>query len=117
MSITGQRIAFVGPDQVVVETIEIPEPGEYEIVVQTTHSLVSAGTELSNLQGELSAFRGYPVYPGYSNVGLVAVAGAGVSAPVVGQRIVTMGQHASHFTLDLDPDRPGGPAYWQAVPD
>src|SRR3954470_19446700 len=109
--ITGQRIAFVGPDQVVVETMEIAEPGEYEIVVQTTHSLVSAGTELTNLQGELSAFQGYPVYPGYSNVGVVMATGASVHAPVVGQRIVTMGQHTSHFTLNLDPTRPGGPAY------
>jgi 2-desacetyl-2-hydroxyethyl bacteriochlorophyllide A dehydrogenase len=97
--------------------MQIPEPGDYEVVVRTTHSLVSAGTELSNLQGELSAFRGYPVYPGYSNVGVVMAKGAHVEAPVVGQRIVTMSRHASHFTLDLDPTQPGGSAYWQPVPD
>lgn len=117
MSIEGQRIAFLSPDQVIVETMQIAQPGAYDVVVQTTHSLVSAGTELTNLQGELSVFRGYPVYPGYSNVGVVVAAGSSVRAPVVGQRIVSTGQHASHFTLNLDPSRPGGPAYWQAIPD
>jgi 2-desacetyl-2-hydroxyethyl bacteriochlorophyllide A dehydrogenase len=117
MSIAGQRIVFHGPDDVMVEAVQIAQPGEHEVVVQTTHSLVSAGTELTNLQGELSVFRGYPVYPGYSNVGVVAATGSGVSAPVVGQRIVSLAQHASHFTLNLDPSRPGGPAYWQPVPD
>jgi L-iditol 2-dehydrogenase len=117
MSTTGHRVAFLAPNEVVVEPFSIPSPGAHEIVVQTTHSLISAGTELSNLLGELSAFRGYPVYPGYSNVGVVVAAGAQVREPVTGQRIVSMGSHASHFTLDLDPNRPGGPQYWQALPD
>jgi 2-desacetyl-2-hydroxyethyl bacteriochlorophyllide A dehydrogenase len=117
MSLTAQRVAFIGPEQVMVEPYTVDEPGEHEVLIQTTHSLVSAGTEMSNLLGQLSVFRGYPVYPGYSNVGVVIAAGAGVQQPSVGQRIVSMGRHASHFKLNLDPQRRGAPEYWQAVPD
>lgn len=116
MPTTGQQIVFTGHSQVTVAEFPIVAPGDHEILVQTEASLVSAGTELTNLLGELSAFQGYPVYPGYSNVGVVTQVGARVQAPQVGQRIVTMGRHASHFKLDLAPDRPGGPQYWGVVP-
>jgi 2-desacetyl-2-hydroxyethyl bacteriochlorophyllide A dehydrogenase len=113
----GQRVAFTAPETVVVEEMEVEPPGEYEILVRTERSLVSAGTELSNLLGQLSVFQGYPVYPGYSNVGTVIAVGDKVEQSAVGQRIVSMGRHASHFTLNLSPDHVGGAQYWQTVPD
>jgi 2-desacetyl-2-hydroxyethyl bacteriochlorophyllide A dehydrogenase len=113
----GQRVVFTAHETVVVEEMPVEMPGDYEILVRTERSLVSAGTELTNLLGQLSAFRGYPVYPGYSNVGRVVAAGARIKQPALGQRIVSMGRHASHFKLDLSPERPGGPQYWQAVPE
>lgn len=116
-SIIGRRIAFTAPETVVVEEMMVDAPAEYEILVQTDRSLISAGTELSNLLGQLSAFSGYPVYPGYSNVGQVIAVGEKVKQPIVGQRIVSMGRHASHFKLNLAPDQSSGPQYWQTVPD
>jgi 2-desacetyl-2-hydroxyethyl bacteriochlorophyllide A dehydrogenase len=115
--VSGQQVAFTAPETVVMEEMAVEAPGDYEILVRTERSLISAGTELSNLLGQLSVFRGYPVYPGYSNVGIVVAVGDRVEQPAVGQRIVSMGRHASHFKLNLSPDRPGGPHYWQAVPD
>jgi 2-desacetyl-2-hydroxyethyl bacteriochlorophyllide A dehydrogenase len=88
MSYSGHQIVFTAPEQVAVEAIRIEEPTDFEIVVQTECSLISAGTELTNLLGQLSVFRGYPVYPGYSNVGIVMAAGSQVKEPAVGQRIV-----------------------------
>jgi 2-desacetyl-2-hydroxyethyl bacteriochlorophyllide A dehydrogenase len=117
MPYTGHQIVFTAPGQVAVEAINVEEPADFEIVVQTECSLISAGTELTNLLGQLSVFRGYPVYPGYSNVGVVIATGSQVKEPAVGQRIVSTARHASHFKLDLAPHHPGGPAYYQPVPE
>jgi 2-desacetyl-2-hydroxyethyl bacteriochlorophyllide A dehydrogenase len=117
MPITGHQVVFTAPGEVVVEPITVSEPAADEILVQTEYSLISAGTELSNLLGQLSVFRGYPVYPGYSNVGVVTAVGSNVREPIVGQHIVSMGRHASHFKLDLSPHRQGGPQYWQVIPE
>lgn len=117
MSTTGHQVVFTAPGEVVVEPITVTEPAADEILVQTEYSLLSAGTELSNLLGQLSVFRGYPVYPGYSNVGVVTAVGSNIKEPSVGQRIVSMGRHASHFKLDLSPHRQGGPHYWQVIPE
>ncbi|MHB0878041.1 MAG: zinc-dependent alcohol dehydrogenase [Anaerolineae bacterium] len=113
----GCRVIFSGPGSVEMESFAVPEPGEHQVLVRTERSLISAGTELTSLLGQLSAHRGYPVQPGYSSVGVVEAVGSGVERPQIGQRLVSTAAHASHYLLDLDPARPGGPAYWEPVPD
>jgi len=112
----SRRIVFTGPGTAEVEEFALPEPGEHQLLVRSECSLISAGTELTVLLGQLSVHQGFPAYPGYSNVGTVVTAGSAVSVPRVGEQIVSMGPHASHFLLDLAPDRPHGPDYWEAVP-
>lgn len=114
---TGSRVVFTGPGSAEMESFEIPSPGRYQVLVRTLSSVVSAGTELTSLLGQLSVHQGYPLYPGYSNVGVVEAVGDGVERPSVGQRVLSMGPHSSHHILDLSEKRPGGPAYWEPVPD
>ena len=86
----------------------MPEPGPEEILVRARHSLVSAGTELTNLTNALGIAE-YPLYPGYSQVGVVEAAGARVGdefAP--GTALLSMGTHSSHLLLNLNSNREGG---------
>ena len=72
---TGRRIVFPAVGEVAIEEFAVPEPGPKEIVVRARHSLISAGTELTNLTDALGIAE-YPLYPGYSHVGVVESAGA-----------------------------------------
>ncbi|NPV07740.1 MAG: zinc-binding dehydrogenase [Anaerolineae bacterium] len=110
---TGHRIVFTGPGVAEVEEFVLPEPGPQQALVRTEHTLISAGTEITRYLGELPTHPGYPVYPGYSNVGVVEAVGPGVERPAVGERILTLSQHTSHFLLDLSPERL---TYWETVP-
>ena len=112
----GRQIVFPERGQVAVEEFDVPAPGPDQVVVRTEVSLVSAGTELTGLLGEHPRAT-FPAYPGYSNVGLVEVVGPGVAACTPGDRVLTLGRHASHVVVDLSPDRPGGPQYLERVPD
>jgi 2-desacetyl-2-hydroxyethyl bacteriochlorophyllide A dehydrogenase len=113
----GCRVVFTGPGSAETESFTVPQPGEHQVLVRTECSLISAGTELTSLLGQLSGHPGYPVHPGYSSVGIVEAVGGDVEQPKVGQRLLTMASHTSHHLLDLTPGRAGGPAYWEAVPD
>jgi threonine dehydrogenase-like Zn-dependent dehydrogenase len=97
-----------------MEEFPIPQPGERQVLLRTERTLVSAGTELTSLRGELATHSGFPLYPGYSNVGVVEAVGPGVEQPKPGQRLLTMGGHASHILLDLSPEKG---EYWQPLPD
>lgn len=103
----SQRIVFRAPLAVELESFELdPTPlGPHEIVVQTHVSLISPGTELALLQAKL-AFEGDapPSFPmttvGYANIGTVLEAGSVVDAKP-GDRVYTMGNHASHARIDV----------------
>jgi 2-desacetyl-2-hydroxyethyl bacteriochlorophyllide A dehydrogenase len=86
------------------------------VLVRSEVSLISAGTELTTLLGGHGTER-YPAVPGYSNVGVVEAVGPGVADPRPGERVLTMGRHASHCLVDLAPDRPGERQYLQPVPE
>ena len=117
MAESGYRLVFTGPGVAAIEEFPVPEPGPHQALVRTERTLFSAGTELTSMLGQLSTHAGFPRYPGYSNVGVVQATGSGAKQPKEGQRVLTMGRHTSHFLLDLAPDRPRGPDYWEAVPD
>ena len=108
MVIAAKRIVFVGPRRVALEPFEVPEPGPRQVLVRATRTLVSAGTELKAYVGEDVVRRDppYPVYPGYSHVGVVERVGADVAEVRVGDRVATQRTHASHVLLDLEPAPP-----------
>src|SRR5215218_425527 len=106
MTLRGERIVFTGPMQAELEPIEVEEDnlGPTEVVIRTRVTVISPGTELANLQGKLhmntDAPRWYPMEQvGYANVGEVIAAGSDVGVRP-GQRVYSMGYHASIVRLD-----------------
>lgn len=98
---TARAVLFPGARKVDLETVEVPSPGEGQVLIQTRCTLISTGTELTAFGGEFppgSAWANYVRYPwrpGYSNVGVVVQTGPGVEDVGVGQRVVSHGAHAS----------------------
>ena len=69
------------------------------MLVQTHSTLISAGTEL----GAQEQQRKQPFTPGYSNVGTILALGDGVEGYQVDDRVLSLGQHASHVTVPALP--------------
>lgn len=102
----ARRVVFRAPMAAELESFEVDENNlsPSEVVVRTSATLISPGTELANLQGKLGMHSDEPrVYPmtrvGYANVGTVVAAGSESSAKP-GDRVYTMGNHASIARLD-----------------
>lgn len=96
LALRGRRVVFRGRGLVDVEDFEIPEPGPGQVLVETVCSLISPGTETAFLQALPNTPGRFPMYPGYSNAGVVIAKGGGVSAVEVGDRVVSWKPHASH---------------------
>jgi 2-desacetyl-2-hydroxyethyl bacteriochlorophyllide A dehydrogenase len=92
-----------------------------EFIVRTERTFISAGTELAIYTAKepavyrKGAWCAYPFRPGYANVGIVEELGAEVTEFTRGQRVFTLGAHASHVKFSrndlavavpagLDPD-------------
>ena len=73
----AQAVVFQNPQQLLMQTLELPEPGAGEIEVQVEYSGISTGTERLLWDGTMPAFpgMGYPLVPGYESVGRVVRAG------------------------------------------
>ena len=80
----AERIRFVGPREIVTETVDVPDPRPGEVMVRTEYSGISGGTELLAYRGELdpqapldetlgslAGTFAYPFSYGYSCVGRV----------------------------------------------
>jgi 2-desacetyl-2-hydroxyethyl bacteriochlorophyllide A dehydrogenase len=105
----GNRIVFPAAGDAAVEEFDIPEPGEYEILVATQYSLISAGTEMTTMVRQVRP-QAFPAYPGYSNVGIVERAGRAVIDEFPpGTPVASTSNHSSHIVLDLNPGRIGPP--------
>jgi len=77
------------------EEFDLNQPlKDNEAIIETTTSMISAGTELSRVYAIKQGFS-YPVYPGYTCVGKVLRKGAGLSHIEVGDRVFHSGPHAS----------------------
>ena len=71
-----------GVGNVVVERVEVPRPGEGEVLVRLQASLISRGSEIGGRY--LSETAVDPSRMGYSAAGVVAEAGPGVDDPAPG---------------------------------
>lgn len=78
----SQAVLFRDVDQVAVASVEIPAPGPGEVLIKTTYSAISPGTELRCLAGKQPNTEPWPVIPGYSLSGRIAARGAGVDLPL-----------------------------------
>ncbi|MCY4019699.1 MAG: zinc-binding alcohol dehydrogenase [Chloroflexi bacterium] len=99
-------IVFTGCDQVEVQELEENLEGlqAREVLVKTSFSLVSAGTELTCLAGIESWFS-FPSTPGYTSVGEVVKVGDQVIEVAPGDEVYSWGGHKQYNRVNLA--RPG----------
>lgn len=116
------RLFFAAPYQVVVSSESLPRPAPHELLVTSTHSAISAGTELLFYRGQVprgmsadATIAGldtdvvYPLAYGYASVGLVTDVGNAVADTWIGRRVFAFHPHASHFVAD--------PSHLLPIPD
>lgn len=100
----NECIVFSAPEEVSVQEHPPPERGDDELLIETTHTLISTGTELTMLAGDVpdgsawDEYSSYPVIaPGYCNVGRV-VRSPSQSSFEDGDRVASWNGHAAHVT-------------------
>lgn len=72
--IQSKAIIFTAPDQVSLDTLEVPAPARGELLVKTLYTGVSTGTETRVLAGK-QVGGNFPLVPGYENVGKIVESG------------------------------------------
>ncbi len=89
-----------GVGNIVVEEVDIPTPGEREVLVKLKASLISRGSEIGGRylsEGEVD-----PARMGYSDAGVVAGLGQGVDEYQVGDPVCVVAPHAEYVVGQLD---------------
>lgn len=112
-------ISVVFPDKNRIDIVrgDIPEPSEGQVLCRAEVSLISIGTELRCLKGQIdpgtnwSEWVKYPFRPGYSMTGTVIKTGRDVAGFSPGDRVVTQHPHAQYFV-----DESAGPNLMK-IPD
>ncbi|WP_207592306.1 zinc-binding dehydrogenase [Halomontanus rarus] len=105
-------VVFTDVETVEIENRAVPEPEPDQVLISTDRTLVSTGTELTVLSGDVpqgSAWDDhieYPFTPGYNNVGTVVEVGSNVEDITEGQRVATYGSHAAYVCADAEACRP-----------
>ena len=100
-----RTIQFTAKDQIEVVEEAVPSPADGQVLVETTRSLISTGTELICLTRNFAegthwhAWVKYPFGTGYLNAGRVVEVGASVKDWKVGDRVASRGQHSSHVIV------------------
>ena len=101
----GPTVRFTAPETAIVEDRDVPEPGPNELLVETTRSLISTGTELTLYAGKYpedsawADYGSYPLVPGYSNVGRVIEIGADVEETYRDARVASWAGQTAYHTL------------------
>jgi len=94
----GKRVVFTDVGKVSIETFELKEPREGELLVKTISTAISPGTETAFLMGLPNTPRKYPIYPGYSNVGVVIEVGLNTNFKR-GELVASPSKHASYVLV------------------
>ena len=94
--IHGERVVFPQKNEIEIEEFVLEEPQPDQVLIKTASTLISAGTELAFLRALPNTSGVYPMYPGYSNAGIVLSTGENVSKVKAGDRVVSRRNHATH---------------------
>ena len=109
----ARQAVLVEPLKVEIQEVELPNPAPNQILVQTSWSAVSAGTELAVYTGTHQWLKDpnlpdwkFPFRPGYSAAGTIIAVGKDVSGGwKAGDRVSYPGNHASHEILSMGHER------------
>jgi len=106
---------FTAPRQVEIREETLPALGADDVLVETTCSAISAGTEMLIYQGRfprdleadsvISSLRGgfqYPLAYGYASVGVIRETGTQVNKSYKEKAVFAFQPHTSHFVSSLD---------------
>lgn len=107
-----QRIvisAFGGPDSLVLETADRPEPGPGEILVRVAGAGLN-GPDLLQRQGLYVPAPGNELYPGLEVSGTVEALGAGAARHAVGDHVVALVNGAGYAEYVAVPETQALPA-------
>ena len=117
-----EAVFFTGPKTVELRPVDVPWPAVGEVLVQTSFTAISPGTEMLLYRGQfpeglaadetiasLDQKLAYPLKYGYCAVGRVVEHGAGVDAGWLGRSVFSFQPHQSAFvapvtSLHLLPD-------------
>lgn len=92
----AEAVVFTAPNKIEFRQVTCPEPDPDDVVIRTTHSWISNGTESSYLRGERIAgdtpYRPgdptpFPIVPGYQKVGIVEAVGEKITDLVLGETV------------------------------
>lgn len=101
---TNEVVTFPAAEQVELDQRPMPTPDPSEVLIETKRTLMSTGSELALFDGSHQPDNlpndGFPVEPGYSNVGTVIDVGEDVSEELVGERVASQTIHARYVTAD-----------------
>jgi 2-desacetyl-2-hydroxyethyl bacteriochlorophyllide A dehydrogenase len=96
MSIVCQSVILAAPGRVCLKSAELPPLAADEVLIQTTKTLISPGTERALLLNLPGLAIQYPKPIGYSHVGEIIALGSAVDGLIVGDRVASRSRHASH---------------------
>ena len=83
----------------------VPEAGQ--VLIKTSRTMVSIGTEMTAFCGEFpkdtnwEKFFSCPFYPGYNNIGMVVDVGPSVDKNMIGKKLATGNRHAAYVVEDV----------------
>jgi 2-desacetyl-2-hydroxyethyl bacteriochlorophyllide A dehydrogenase len=107
-------IFFPEPKKAVIKNSDVPKPEVGQVLIKTSKTLISIGTEMTAFSGEFpegsswEKFFNCPYYPGYNNIGTVVDVGERVDKSYLGKRFATNGTHAAYILGDVDVTEKGG---------
>ncbi len=108
MGRNNPTVIFTEPKKVTIEDRPFPSAGDNGLLVQTTRTLISTGTELTILNGEFpkdSAWASYgkfPFVPGYDNIGVVVDVGKNVDKSWIGRKVGSYASHSAYVVISPD---------------
>ncbi|WP_436926123.1 zinc-binding dehydrogenase [Halosimplex amylolyticum] len=110
---TNDTVVFADANEVTVEERPVPEPDAGQVLIEAERSLISTGTELTQLSGDVpegsvwDQISNYPIdTPGYCTTGEIVAVGEGVDESVIGDRVATWKHHARYTVADYDAVEP-----------
>lgn len=94
--VRARRVVASARGRVELEAFRLPPPAPDQVLIETSHTAISPGTELAFLHHLAGTPGDYPLALGYSGCGRVLDVGAAVTTLERGRRVACNLPHASH---------------------